>query len=198
MSQPRPSCVPVSPQVKDWREAAPCDHFVQFYRTDEYLIECLASYVADGIWSGESVVVIVTEAHREALKRRLRLKGVSISSGDSRRRLAALDAEELLAKFVSKKGFDLKSFREAITPLIVKAGAGNTPVRAFGEMVAVLWARGEEKIALELEDAWNQLQREYDFRLFCAYPSSSVEINPKNQGFTRICAAHSRVVLLNG
>jgi hypothetical protein len=43
-------------------------------------------------------------------------------------------------------------------------------VRAFGEMVAVLWAQGRPSAALAVEDVWNDLLGHHPFSLLCGYP----------------------------
>jgi len=42
-------------------------------------------------------------------------------------------------------------------------------VRAYGEMVDVLWQRGERDAAIRLEEFWNDLARLQTFSLLCAY-----------------------------
>ena len=49
-------------------------------------------------------------------------------------------------------------------------------VRAFGEMVAVLWARGDQAATVRLEHLWHNLCQRHEFSLFCTYPKA---------GFTR-------------
>ena len=49
---------------------------------------------------------------------------------------------------------------------------GRARVQAFGEMVAVLWAEGNQSGAIRLEELWNSLRETHRFSLFCAYPMS--------------------------
>jgi hypothetical protein len=48
-------------------------------------------------------------------------------------------------------------------------GRGATAVRAYGEMVDVLWKDGLEAAAIRLEMLWNELASDHDFELLCAY-----------------------------
>src|SRR5688500_17344241 len=86
----------VGRKIAGWRGAGVSDHFVQFYRTDDYLIECVAGYAADGIWNGERVLIIATPAHRIALEERLRQKSVDVASATQTGQYLALDAKEVL------------------------------------------------------------------------------------------------------
>ena len=54
--------------------------------------------------------------------------------------------------------------------LLTRGRAGGRRVRAFGEMVAVMWARGEQGATVRLEHLWHRLCQSEAFSLFCAYP----------------------------
>ena len=66
-------------------------------------------------------------------------------------------------------------------------------MRAFGEMVALLWELGDVAGALELEERWNRLQDEMPFELLCAYPTSALG-DARLGDVSDICAAHSGVL----
>lgn len=193
-----PSCQPFSrtppTKIKDWTGAAPCDHIVQFYRTDDYLVECLAGYVADGIWNRDSVIIIATPEHRIALEARLRMKGVDVISTTLSRQYLAFDAREMLRKFMVHGRPHPESFEKVLEEVLRTAAAGGKRIRAFGEMVALLWAEDNRAGALELEQLWNKLSREHAFTLYCAYPSAAVESNGDGPTLEHICDAHSCVI----
>jgi hypothetical protein len=175
--------------VKNWDATGPTDHFVQFYRTDDYLIECLASYVAAGILGGERVMVIATPEHRIALEKRLRVKNVDVAGMTAQSRYLALDAEEMLAKFMVNGRPDPALFEEVVGSLI-RSASKESRVRAFGEMVALLWAAGQAEAALAVEELWNDLARRHAFALYCAYPAEC----SGPPGVERICRAHTHVI----
>jgi len=83
-------------------------------------------------------------------------------------------------------------FHETVTGLIARAGARGRPVRAFGEMVAVLWGRGDNAATIRLEHLWHTLCLSRGFSLFCAYPKSGFTENA-TESIREICATHSRV-----
>ena len=66
-------------------------------------------------------------------------------------------------------------------------------MRAFGEMVAVMWGQGLSGATVRLEHLWHQFCAKEAFSLFCAYPRSGftedAEVSMKE-----ICATHSQVV----
>jgi len=67
-------------------------------------------------------------------------------------------------------------------------------VRAFGEMVALLWAQGNHSGAIRLEELWNDLQKSYSFSLFCAYPMHGVGGEKLTEPHGGVCTLHSRVI----
>ncbi|MEO7348065.1 MAG: MEDS domain-containing protein, partial [Opitutaceae bacterium] len=197
-----PSCAPFpgsqknksTKVIRDWRGASASDHFVQFYRTDDYLIECLAGYVAEGVWNRDIAVVIATPEHRIALEERLRAKSVDIFSTMLERQYLAFDAREMLSKFMFGDRPDRTAFMKVMGDLVRKATAGGRQLRAFGEMVALLWMDGKRAAAIELEQLWNELSREHAFALFCAYPAVCMDTKGNGPSLEHVCDHHSCVI----
>jgi hypothetical protein len=67
-------------------------------------------------------------------------------------------------------------------------------VRAYGEMVALLWDAGNVAGAIELEALWNDLLDDVRFGLFCAYPSASVAGHGDVEASRRVCDLHTSVI----
>lgn len=53
-------------------------------------------------------------------------------------------------------------------------GRDGRRVRAFGEMVAVMWTRGQSGATVQLEHLWHRFCQTKAFSLFCAYPKSGL------------------------
>ena len=75
------------------------------------------------------------------------------------------------------------------------AVANGAELRAYGEMVDVLWRRGEKSAALRLEELWNELQARRSFTLLCAYAMGKFYKEPAT--IHPVCATHSHVVGLH-
>lgn len=176
-----------------WGEIAPCEHIAQFYASDGDLIQALTGFVANGLNTGEGAIVIATPEHLRALNRRLDEQGVDLQSAVVEDRYITLDAETALGSFMVKNWPDDQLFAEMVTRLLRRAGAGGRRVRAFGEMVALLWARGEAAATVRLEHLWNQFCRSYGFSLMCSYPKAGFTKDP-GKSLAEICAAHSQIV----
>jgi hypothetical protein len=167
---------------------------VQLYRSDAELIEPLAAFITDGIWQSERVIVIAAAAHRQALEAALRGRNVDVGSVSSNQQLQMFDAAECLGKFMVGDRPDANLFKQTVAEIVRHAAAGGRSVRAFGEMVALLWADGNRRAAMELEELWNDLSRECRFALFCAYPAHDVEKQDSGFSLQHICQSHAAVI----
>jgi hypothetical protein len=179
-------------EVKNGRH----NHSVQFYGDDSVLLDDVSRYVGAALGSGGSSIVIATPAHREGLRKCLRLLGFDISYPKLKKRYLEFDAAHTLSKFMVDGMPHAASFSEIVTHVLVKAkvAAECQPARvaAFGEMVALLWAQGNAGAAIALERLWNDLAHTNTFDLHCAYPKSAFAPGHEDH-FLTICREHSRV-----
>jgi signal transduction histidine kinase len=176
------------------RQKPLCAHEVQFYESDGFLVSAVVEFARPALEAGGSAILIATGDHRAPILRELTIAGIP---GETLlHRCFALDAEETLASFMRRGRPDAALFSEIFTATVLKAqeaGAENAPIAAFGEMVAVLWARGERQAAMQLEQLWNSFSRKFSFSLLCAYPLRDFCRHDDRQLFTSICAEHSSV-----
>ena len=175
-----------------WGELAPCDHFVQIYQDDEDFLQTLENFVATGLRQGEGTIVIATPSHRESLRARLVRDGFDIEAAIHSDQYIALDAQATLDQFMVKGWPDETLFEKLITGLLARARARYGKVRAFGEMVALMWAEGHCGATVHLEHMWTRLCSKEQFSLFCAYPTAGLTQNSL-KSLSDVCEAHSRV-----
>jgi hypothetical protein len=176
-----------------WGELAPCHHLVQIYENDKYFLDTLEGFVGTGFLAGDSVIIIATDQHLELLNQRLKAQDFDLDRLVLEGRYFPLDAEETLAKFMVDGWPDEHLFIASIPALIEHARAGNKKVRAFGEIVALLWDQGLNEATVQLESLWNKLHEQDNFTLFCAYPKTGFTQCPAS-ALNVICEKHSRVI----
>ena len=176
-----------------WGEISPCEHLVQFYDADNVFVDTLFGFVGGGLAAGEAVIVIATPAHLQVLERRLTAGGHDVERARAADQYIPLDAEDTLARFMKDGWPDDERFFSVVRRLVERARKNHPKVRAFGEMVALMWARGEHGATVRLEHLWHQLCGSEDFSLLCAYPRAGFTQNASSS-LDEICAAHSRVV----
>ena len=125
---------------------------------------------------------------------RLNSYGVSVSSLIANDRYFPLGAETVLSEFMVNDWPDENAFNRIISSLITKArGKNRRKIRAFGEMVAILWAQGNFGATVNLEHLWNKFATKEAFCLFCAYPKVGFT-EPLSDSIGHICSAHSKMI----
>ena len=178
----------------DWSGMGECDHFVQFYDADSFLLDSLAGYAGAALAAGDACVVIATPGHREGLEARLRAGGHDLEGALASGRYVALDAAETLSELLDEGMPEPGRFAEVVGGVVERAAARGRRVRAYGEMVALLWEEGRCEAALRLEELWNGLRGSRSFQLFCSYPLKGMRDEPLASSLGRVCAEHSRVI----
>ena len=91
---------------------------------------------------------------------------------------------------------DERRFAAVVGAKIAAAAAagGSAPVYVFGEMVSLLWARGERDAAIRLEELWNDPSNTHAISLLCAYSLDSFRGDQTSAQFRRVCDAHEAVM----
>ena len=151
----------------------------------------LVGYIAEGLAKGESVIIIATPRHLSRLAHLLGNSGVDLMKPLAEDRYIALDAAVALSCFMVDETPNEEMFARLVGYLIKRASKSGRHVRAFGEMVALLWARGNQAATVRLEHLWNQYCRDCGFCLLCSYPKAGFTNDPA-KSVAEICAHHTR------
>jgi KaiC/GvpD/RAD55 family RecA-like ATPase len=167
-------------------------HFVQLFDADDALVDAVSRFVHEGIEADWTCVVLATTAHRELIAARLQSMGLDPAALAAEYRYIALDAHLILLSFMSEEGPDQQRFHQNMGLLMRQAASRGQPVRVFGEMVGLLTEEGRAKSAIRLEELWNELSRQQNFTLFCAYPMAPLVNDLRTR--TLIRALHTHVV----
>ncbi len=166
-----------------------CDHRVQFYDSDDYLIRRLVDHLLPALHAGHAAVLIATEPHLERVRDRLADLPAELAQ-----RLIFRDAGASLARFMVDGLPDPARFEVFVGELLAQAdAAGANGVSAFGEMVALLYADGRSDAAARLEQLWDGLIDRHGFSLLCAYPMGAFPDESHRPAFAAICDAHRHV-----
>lgn len=146
-------------------------HCVLLYQDETYLTDAIGAWAEAGLRNGEGVVVVARGTVREPVRAWLKGAGLDPATCEATGQLLLLDADATLRLFMVGGRPQPNLFANAIAPLIagLKAASPSGEVRAWGEMVDLLWRRAQGPAALALEGLWNDLLGAQGFRLFCAY-----------------------------
>jgi signal transduction histidine kinase len=172
-------------------QAGAHSHAVQFYDSDAYLVGVVSRFLLAGLQAGEPIIVVATPAHRAAFM--AQLQELDPELAQSGERITLLDARETLARFMVGDAPDPDAFRSVIADLVGRAERGGR-VRAYGEMVDLLWQDGKGKAAVRLEELWNEAQQTYGFSLLCAYVMGRFYKEGDASRFLEVCQAHTHVI----
>lgn len=169
------------------------EHVVQFYGSDRSLVRTVATFLSEGLVTGEPAIVIATTSHCAAIITALGERLIdcdrAVRSGD----LILLDAEATLDLFLVGETPNPDLFEENVGRLIEQAVNGRrTTVRTYGEMVDVLWKQGRSEAAIKLEILWNTLALKHNFALLCGYAMGS--FYKQSAGLEDVIAQHTRVI----
>lgn len=170
-----------------------CDHLVQSYTDDAFLVKVVSDYLAAGLGHDEAAVVVATPAHVDALQHRLAGDGIDVPRALATPQLLCLDAARTLAAFMVDGAPERSAFMAIVVAALDRLrSAGYVRVRCFGEMVDLLW-RDNVEATLQLEALWNELLADQRVSLLCAY-----RMDPFDRGIQgvlhQISRCHSHVL----
>jgi hypothetical protein len=152
----------------------------------------VTDYLLGALDGGGVAVVIATPEHRREFETRLGQAGVDLAGARDDGSYLALDAGQMLSELMLADKLDSAAFDRVTGAVIAAAGAGGRPVRAFGEMVALLWDDGLVSHAVQLEAMWEELGGRHPFSLFCGYRTDGVTRDM--DAFAEVCRLHGEVV----
>lgn len=177
----------------------PHGHLVHLHGPDERsLVTTVTRYLTQGLQRGDGIVVVATPEHAEAFAAVLREESCyarAVLEG----RVAWLDAQESLDRFMINGEPHWSRFLVVVGNVIrdmQELGGGHTGLRAYGEMVGLLWAKGLHASAARLEDYWNRLLEVTGCDLLCAYPVDVFGPEFSSETLDVILTQHTHLVAL--
>lgn len=169
------------------------EHVVQFYDSESDLAHAVGRYLARALHAGDASIVIATPAHRAAFAAELATAGVDLGKVERERTIVWLDATELLSRLMPEGRIDADAFRSVVGDIVRELSRSGRAIRAYGEMVDLLWEAGDVLDAIELEKLWNELARELQFSLWCAYHGHSLAVHEHADELHEVCDLHTAV-----
>ena len=179
----------------DSRAPAP-NHVVHFYDEQEALIESVAAYLAGALLRGAPALVLVAPSKMNGLQRKLEEMGVDARRATSTRQLVLLDSARTVEQLLTNGMPDAQRFRDVIASQVESMIDVWRPfqLHAFGDMVDVLYSRGDADAAIELERLWDELASRTGFALYCAYDAAQFSHDGHRSAFDAICRHHDVII----
>ena len=107
--------------------------------------------------------------------------------------LTCCDADETLSGFMDGSAPSAQRFEEAVGGLLDEV-AGRFPertIRAFGEMVDLLYQRGQQAAAIALEELWNRALESRRCALLCGYELDVFDLDTQTSALPEIIRTHT-------
>jgi hypothetical protein len=176
--------------------ACPCDHIVQLYQDEDFLNRAVCRFAGAAIANGEGVILVPTLSHWNAFRPRLEAEGVDVEAARKRGQLTVVDADELLPRFMRDAMPDSPVFLGLAGQVIAQSRAGGSyqKVRWWGEMVNVLWERGDVAASMNLEDLFDQLANKHDIAIFCSFLMDNFDGEVHAHMLPRLGTNHSHLI----
>ncbi|MGE3404447.1 MAG: MEDS domain-containing protein [Vicinamibacterales bacterium] len=146
-------------------------HAVQFYESADALCRLVGRFIGDGLERGAAAALMVTPDHAGRITACLREAGLDVDALTRDGALVIVDAQEMLDRFMVDGMPNPGAFRRAVGGLFrdLRRARGDRAIRAYGELVDVLWKERREAAAIRLETLWNALAESDRFDLSCGY-----------------------------
>ena len=172
-------------------------HAVRFYKDSESLCALVSSFLTVGFMASHPAVVIATPEHRSGILEHLRWGGADPVDLQTDGSLILLDAQTTLDAFMKDGMPDASRFTTLVEPVLrsIAQKHPDLPIRAYGEMVDVLWKQGRTVAATRLEMLWNDLARRHRFALLCGYAMGN---SYQDAAVEEICSHHTHVLTAAG
>ena len=177
-------------------DAASCDHIVQLYQDEDFLNRAVCRFAGAALANGEGIILVPTLNHWNAIRPRLEAEGVDVEAARERGQLTVVDADEFLPRFMRDAMPDSPVFLGLAAEVIGQAHAGGCyqKVRWWGEMVNVLWERGDVAASMNLEDMFDQLAKKHDIAIFCSFLMDNFNGEVHARMLPRLGTNHSHLI----
>lgn len=186
----------VSKKIGDFKThshlLSPQNHICEFYTSAETRIKSLCNFIVPGLIKDEAVVVIATFENLLMLKNMLILYAIDVDEVVNSGQLILLNAHKTLEKFIRNDHIDYMLFFNLMTGMLDELKEKFVGIRAYGEMVDVLYATKNLEITVELEQLWTDLSLEYHFSLLCGYTAEN--FRGKHSHIKKICSTHTHLI----
>jgi len=169
-------------------------HYVLFYSSDAVFVAAFSRFIAGFLDEGNIVIVLVTEAHERTLQCSLQASGLDLALAIRQQRYVSVNISELLEK-VMVNGWPhptrcLNAIEE-VTDTVRRAAGSHVRVATCGECSPFVWGRGHIEAAIQLEHLWDEIAKNREMDVLCAYPLAVREAGVP--AVRSLCAEHTAV-----
>ncbi|HEY7239831.1 MAG TPA: MEDS domain-containing protein [Burkholderiales bacterium] len=188
------------PRHASWQELlaapAPGSHILQIYDNDDFVASGVAHFAAEGLKSGDAVLLTGTEARLRAVRRELLAKDVDYDAAVGRGQLSPLDVRRTVGALL-EDGMPSPARYEVLADAAVekaRAGGRFTGLRWWGETQDLLHRQGNTAAALALEDFGAAAALKHGAAILCSFLCDRFDPHGYDGILKDICCKHSHVI----
>jgi hypothetical protein len=156
-------------------QVTPPAHVVTFFEDDGEFLAIVTDFVTAGLAAGDSVVVVATGDHLAKLAIEYARLRIDVTAAESAGRYVALDTNDVYRSLLSNGWPDQDCFDTVMAEVLERRPMPGKVIRCIGEIVAVVWARGEHAATIRLEHMWKKLADVAHIVILCLYPRAAFE-----------------------
>lgn len=177
-----------------WADALrnPQRHTAQLYTSVAFLGEAVGVFLAEGARRGESGIVIATPEHAAEIRGGMVKHGAQPDELVATGRLVIHDARTMLSTVMTDGRLDPGRVTDEVTKMLLEGAEQDVSLRAYGELVMLLWREGNAAAAIELEQLWNKLIVDQRIAVLCGYHADGIA--GWYPAFGDICREHVQVL----
>ena len=170
------------------------EHFVQFYESDEFIMNSVAEYVVHGLKSGEANIVLASREKLAGIREGVEMLSVGLGDASLKGKYIALDAHKTLNRFTVDGMPDAELFSDVIGDVVTRASKISRELCIFSEMIAILCGEKRFDAAVRLEELWNGFRKKHELSVFCACPIGAFKDRLDAERMAQVCNAHCYVI----
>jgi hypothetical protein len=178
-------------------DATAPDHIVQLYQDQDFLCRAVCRFGGAALANGEGFILAATLTHWNTWRLGLEAEGVDVEAARKRGQMTVFDTDELLSRFMRDGMPDPTIFLPLAAEVVGQARAGGRypSVRWWGEMVNVLWERGDVGASMKLEDLFDQYVAKKDgVAIACGFLMDNFNSDIHARMLPRLGTNHSHLI----
>jgi len=166
-------------------------HEAHFYGSN-FPARNVARYLNAAMKANETALMVTTPAHAELIQYSLIELGASPAELRRSRMLWCVSTDDVMEKFRRGEADVIQNqIGVPVTECLKASPSGR--MRIYGELVNVLIAAGEAKLAFELEHLSNVLITQHPMRIYCGYSTDSFPERRSANDFETVCDLHGEL-----
>ena len=170
------------------------NYTVQICLTENSKVDLVTRFIKEGLLNGEAIIIIAKPALRKALKLKIDELNFDGHPLQEQNQIRFFDAEFLLSYLTFDGVLEESAFKENIAIPLINPQSSYKKVRAFGEMVDILWKKNQHDLAIQLEGLWESVTSKQELSFLCAYSLDKLEPIAYDHALEQICKYNSHLI----